>query len=44
MSVQEMPSPPVAWSLEKLVFAAVVGAAYLVAAFAVIYPFYMYLN
>jgi hypothetical protein len=44
MSVQEMPAPQAAWPLEKYVFAGVIGLAYAVAAFAIIYPFYMYLN
>ena len=44
MSVQELPAPQAGWSLEKIVFAAVVGAAYVVACFAIVYPFYMYLN
>ena len=30
--------------LEKFVFALVVGTAYVVACFAVVYPFYMYLH
>ena len=39
-----MSAQQAAWPLEKYVFAVVVGAAYVVACFAIIYPFYMYLN
>jgi hypothetical protein len=44
MSVQEMPAPQAVWPLEKYVFGVVIALAYAVAAVAVIYPFYMYLN
>jgi len=44
MSVQEMPAPQAGWTLEKYVFAAAIGVAYVVAAFAIVYPFYMYLH
>lgn len=43
MSVQEMPVQT-GWPLEKYVFAVVMGAGYVAAAFAIVYPFYMYLN
>jgi hypothetical protein len=44
MSVQDISAPQAGWPLEKYVFGAVMGLAYAVAAFAIVYPFYMYLN
>jgi hypothetical protein len=39
-----MPAAQAGWTLEKFVFAGVIGAAYVVVCFAIVYPFYMYLN